>query len=126
MTENDESEKTKPAEHEPPAGASTVGTWEAGEEAINYVAKAGWTLLRKDEKPAAELFSVSYLASHPDIATDERPVTFVFNGSASICTETILIPCSFGFASTVNRSCDCLFTKVTMSSLPIFAMPATE
>ena len=36
-----------------------------------------WTVLRKKEKPAAEIFSVSYVAEDGD---RDRPVTFVFNG----------------------------------------------
>ncbi len=69
----------KPAEkadHEPPAGAETTAAWTAGGVSIHYTASAQWIVLRKKEKPAAELFSVSYVA-HGD---DDRPVTFVFNG----------------------------------------------
>ncbi len=72
---NDTSEK-KP-DHEPPKGAETTGTWGRGRKAIEYKATAGWTVLRKKEKPAAEIFSVSYVAEGDD---DGRPVTFVFNG----------------------------------------------
>jgi carboxypeptidase C (cathepsin A) len=43
---------------------------------IEYAASAGWTVLRKKEKPAAEIFSVSYVAR----SGEDRPVTFVFNG----------------------------------------------
>ena len=43
---------------------------------IEYTARAEWIVLRKKEKPAAEIFSVSYVA-HRD---DDRPLTFVFNG----------------------------------------------
>jgi carboxypeptidase C (cathepsin A) len=64
------------ADHEPPAGAQTTATWTAGSRSIEYVASAGWTVLRKEEKPAAEIFSVSYVAQ-PD---GDRPLTFVFNG----------------------------------------------
>ena len=42
-----------------------------------YTATGKWTVLRKKEKPAAEIFSVSYVASGSD---RDRPVTFVFNG----------------------------------------------
>ncbi|MGH2871829.1 MAG: S10 family peptidase [Solirubrobacteraceae bacterium] len=43
---------------------------------IGYTASAGWIVLRKKEKPSAEIFSVSYVAD----GAGERPVTFVFNG----------------------------------------------
>jgi carboxypeptidase C (cathepsin A) len=49
-----------------------------GREVLDYTATAGWTVLRDKEKPAAEMFSVSYVAAKGDPAT--RPLTFVFNG----------------------------------------------
>jgi carboxypeptidase C (cathepsin A) len=64
--------KAKP-DHEPPRGATSSGTWKD----IAYTATAKWLVLRKKEKPSAEIFSVSYVA---DGAALERPVTFVFNG----------------------------------------------
>ena len=69
-----ENEKTEPKrDYEPPAGAASSGTWNG----ITYSATAKWLVLRKKEKPSAELFSVSYVADDADVA---RPVTFVFNG----------------------------------------------
>jgi len=65
------------ADHEPPAGAETSAVWTGGAEPIAYTASAGWIVLRKKEKPAAEIFSVSYVA---DAADTDRPVMFVFNG----------------------------------------------
>src|SRR6266446_5084439 len=65
------------AEHEPPAGAETTATWTGGSTPIEYTASAKWLVLRKKEKPAAEIFSVSYVAKESDA---DRPVTFVFNG----------------------------------------------
>ncbi len=62
--------------HEPPAGAETTATWMAHGQSLDYTASAKWIVLRKKEKPAAEIFSVSYVA-HQD---GDRPVTFVFNG----------------------------------------------
>jgi carboxypeptidase C (cathepsin A) len=69
-------QKAAKADHEPPAGAPTTATWTAGSLSIEYVASAGWTVLRRKEKPAAEIFSVSYVAP----PGGDRPVTFVFNG----------------------------------------------
>jgi carboxypeptidase C (cathepsin A) len=74
-TTNDTKEK-KP-DHEPPEGAETTGTWGRGRKAIGYTVTGKWTVLRKKEKPAAEIFSVSYLAEGEG---QDRPVTFVFNG----------------------------------------------
>jgi carboxypeptidase C (cathepsin A) len=68
--------KTK-ADYEPPAGAETKATWTAGASPIDYTVTAKWFVLRKKEKPAAEIFSVSYVAAGED---EGRPVTFVFNG----------------------------------------------
>jgi carboxypeptidase C (cathepsin A) len=68
---SDETQETKP-DHEPPRGAKTTATW--GD--LEYTAEAKWLVLRKKDKPSAELFSVSYVAS----GDAQRPVTFVFNG----------------------------------------------
>jgi len=75
-TKSEEKTDAKP-DHEPPAGAETTGTWRGAATPIDYSARANWIVLRKKEKPAAEIFSVSYVA---DGADAERPVTFVFNG----------------------------------------------
>ncbi len=79
MTDESTQEK-KPAagpEHEPPASAETTATWTGGASPIDYTASAKWLVLRKKEKPAAEIFSVSYVADSGD---GGRPVMFVFNG----------------------------------------------
>ncbi|MGO9958783.1 MAG: S10 family peptidase [Solirubrobacteraceae bacterium] len=72
---NDEKAGAK-ADHEPPAGAETTATWTAASVSHNYTASAKWIVLRTKEKPAAEIFSVSYVAD----CESDRPVTFVFNG----------------------------------------------
>jgi carboxypeptidase C (cathepsin A) len=74
-TTNDAKEK-KP-DHEPPEGAESTGTWGRGRKAIDYTVTGKWTVLRKKEKPAAEIFSVAYVAEGD---RRERPLTFVFNG----------------------------------------------
>jgi carboxypeptidase C (cathepsin A) len=75
-TENEKSTEEK-RDHEPPAGAETTGTWGRGRKAVKYTATAKWTVLRKKEKPSAEIFSVSYVEDGGDAG---RPVSFVFNG----------------------------------------------
>ena len=87
MAEDEKTNETKP-DHEPPAGAETQATWAAAGVSIDYTVSAEWIVLRKKEKPAAEIFSVAYVAKprarHPPPSTPEptpdRPVTFVFNG----------------------------------------------
>jgi len=64
-------------DHEPPKGAETTASWTGGASQIDYTASAKWLVLRKKEKPAAEIFSVSYVADNAD---EDRPVAFVFNG----------------------------------------------
>lgn len=73
---SDETKTPAPA-YEPPAGAESKGRWGTGKARIGYTATAQWHVLRKKEKPAAEIFSVSYVA---DAGGPERPVVFVFNG----------------------------------------------
>ena len=60
-------------EHEPPTGATKRDSWNG----IDYTATAKWIVLRKKEKPAAEIFSISYVKEPADAG---RPVTFTFNG----------------------------------------------
>jgi carboxypeptidase C (cathepsin A) len=62
--------------HEPPAGAEMTATWMANGVSIDYAASGKWIVLRKKERPAAEIFSVSYVAQRDA----DRPVMFVFNG----------------------------------------------
>jgi carboxypeptidase C (cathepsin A) len=77
-TENTQDDKDAPkADHEPPRGAETTATWSAGGKSIDYTASAKWLVLRKKDKPSAEIFSVSYIAGGDD---PDRPITFVFNG----------------------------------------------
>src|SRR4249919_140543 len=75
--QNSDQKPEQKREHEPPAGAETTATWGRGRKAIPYTATAKWIVLRKKEKPSAEIFSVSYVAGGAD---RDRPVTFVFNG----------------------------------------------
>ncbi len=75
-TKRDEEPAAK-EDHKPPAGAETTATWTGGVTPIDYTASAKWLVLRKKEKPAAEIFSVSYVAKGGDAG---RPVMFVFNG----------------------------------------------
>jgi len=70
-------EKVEKADHQPPAGSDTEGRWPGPAGPVEYTAHAHWLVLRRKEKPAAEMFSVSYLAAG---AGPERPVTFLFNG----------------------------------------------
>jgi carboxypeptidase C (cathepsin A) len=73
----DEEQAKKKPDHEPPPGAETSARWTGGKKPIDYTATAKWLVLRKKEKPSAEIFSVSYVAAGGD---KSRPVAFVFNG----------------------------------------------
>jgi carboxypeptidase C (cathepsin A) len=66
-----------PKDYQAPKGAETKGTWSGGKKPLAYTATAKFYVLRKKEKPSAELFSVSYVA---DAGDAKRPVSFVFNG----------------------------------------------
>jgi carboxypeptidase C (cathepsin A) len=76
MADEQQTEQAKP-DHEPPAGAETTASWTGGAKPLAYTATANWLVLRKKEKPSAEIFSVSYVAEGGD---QTRPVAFVFNG----------------------------------------------
>jgi carboxypeptidase C (cathepsin A) len=73
---DDEQTQAKP-DHEPPPGAETTASWTGGPAPLEYTATAKWLVLRKKEKPSAEMFSVSYVTRDGD---SDRPVAFVFNG----------------------------------------------
>jgi carboxypeptidase C (cathepsin A) len=74
---DDEQATEAKKEHEPPPGAETTARWTGGAKPLGYTATAKWLVLRKKEKPSAEIFSVSYVA---DGSEKNRPVAFVFNG----------------------------------------------
>ena len=71
-------EENAPKEYEAPKGAETTGTWTGGKKALDYTATAKFYVLRKKEKPSAEIFSVSYVVGGG--RGKARPVSFVFNG----------------------------------------------
>ncbi|MFW5801164.1 MAG: S10 family peptidase [Spirochaeta sp.] len=57
-------------------GASSSHSIDTESGTIRYMATADWIVLRKNEKPIAEMFYVSYVAE----SDTPRPLTFVFNG----------------------------------------------
>ena len=63
-------------EYTPPKGAVKQLSVKAGGRSLEYRAEADWIVLRKDEKPTAEMFYTYYSVE----GDDGRPVTFVFNG----------------------------------------------
>lgn len=65
-------------QYQPPQGASLDSVISFSGKKMNYQAKAEWIVLRKNEKPNAEMFHVAYLQKESVVS--ERPVTFVFNG----------------------------------------------
>lgn len=74
MAENGSTKDEK--DHTPPAGASMSDGWTAPDgTTLEFEATARWMVLRKNDKPAAEVFSIAYV-----VEADDRPVTFVFNG----------------------------------------------
>jgi carboxypeptidase C (cathepsin A) len=63
--------------YEPPASREKLLNFSHGKSNLPVQMRGEWTVLRKNETPFAELFSVSYLTEPPD---SKRPITFVFNG----------------------------------------------
>jgi pimeloyl-ACP methyl ester carboxylesterase len=69
-------------EHQPPKGATQKVVWtnDAG-QAADVEVTSEWIVLRKKERPAAEIFHTYYrLAEVQGKAERRRPVSFVFNG----------------------------------------------
>lgn len=61
--------------HQPPPGSSATLSLQLADRSLEYRAEAQWILLRKHDKPTAEMFCTAYTVDAPS-----RPVTFVFNG----------------------------------------------
>src|SRR5262245_41484778 len=76
------SDKDGKKEHQPPKGATHRVAWtsDAGRSAeVDVISE--WIVLRKKERPAAEMFHTYYrLADAQGKARRRRPVSFVFNG----------------------------------------------
>jgi len=76
------SDKDDKKEHRPPQGATHKVAWtdDAGRFAdIDVISE--WIVLRKKERPAAEVFHTYYRLAGPQGQSNRRrPVSFVFNG----------------------------------------------
>lgn len=75
---SDKKPAAQKAPYKPPKGKKSRHECQIDGEAFAYEARADWMVLRKDEKPRAEMFHVSYLRC--DVDSEQRPLTFVFNG----------------------------------------------
>ncbi len=64
-------------EYAKPQAAQSVHTITLDGRDFSYAAEADWFVLRKEEKPTAEVFHVYYAVDSDD---DRRPLTVVFNG----------------------------------------------
>jgi len=64
-------------EYTKPEGVRSVHTMKLAGEEVSYAADADWLILRKNEKPVAEMFHVYYALADD---AGPRPLTIVFNG----------------------------------------------
>ena len=76
MDKNENTGNEKPG-YRPPEGSRRVHSIGLPGGKLDYELEADWIVLRKDEKPRAEMFFIRYAAAE---AEKDRPVTFVFNG----------------------------------------------
>ena len=78
MTEK--TDQSKPAEdkanYKAPEGSKADFNIKLDGSSLDYCVEAQWIVLRKDDKPKAEMFCTAYTVP----GDTERPVTFVFNG----------------------------------------------
>ncbi|MBN2659379.1 MAG: hypothetical protein JXR86_20150 [Spirochaetales bacterium] len=77
MTE-DTKNPTSKDDYAKPEGSRNLFTYRADGKSFDYEAQADWIILRKEEKPKAEMFYVRYFLTGE--SGSPRPVTFVFNG----------------------------------------------
>jgi len=66
-------------EYRPPKGSKKSLSSTASGKTLTYEAEADWVVLRKDEKPKAEMFYVRYFLAE-EKPGESRPISFVFNG----------------------------------------------
>jgi carboxypeptidase C (cathepsin A) len=96
-------ESAKEGEYKAPKGARAEHELTLPSGKIRYAAVADWILLRKKEKPRAEIFFISYLRSDlGEKEASQRPLTFVFNGGPGASSVYLHLGamgplgCSFG------------------------------
>jgi len=76
MTEETNKAKATEDKYKAPEGKGADLRLELEGGGLDYRAEAQWIVLRKDDKPKAEMFCTAYTVS----SDSDRPVTFVFNG----------------------------------------------
>ena len=78
MKEQTEKKDEKKEAYLPPKGSVTSHSCRLDGRKISFTARAEWLILRKKDKPHAEMFHIAYLekAKKPGA----RPITFIFNG----------------------------------------------
>ena len=78
VEKNEQKNRTEnPTSYIPPVGSAAAMSIMVNNEELIYSAAADWLILRKDKKPKAEMFYISYATSSEN---PDRPITFVFNG----------------------------------------------
>lgn len=78
MAEATDTKHKEAEKYAPPAGSVTEHEIKLAGGEFKYKAHAEWIVLRKKDKPVAEMFHVAYLKQGAQ--GEKRPVTFVFNG----------------------------------------------
>lgn len=79
MPDKDTSETSQENNYKAPEGTERELRLNLGKgKFLNYKAETSWTVLRENEKPVAEIFSVAYTVTGK--GAKSRPLTFVFNG----------------------------------------------
>lgn len=76
MSDKPEASSSQKSSYTAPTGSGAELKITVGDKLIEYSAQADWIVLRKDDKPKAEMFHTVYTVP----ADSGRPVTFVFNG----------------------------------------------
>lgn len=84
----------------PPKGSARAGSVTLrGGARMDYEALAEWLVLRKNDKPAAEVFHIYYRASDGSLCAGqgtwaERPLTFLFNGGPGAASAYLHLGCA--------------------------------
>ena len=79
IKKSEKTEQKKTEKYTPPKGSSKKWTFRAGTQSFGYSVISDWLLIRRREKPIADIF-FTYYSLEKKSGSKARPIAFVFNG----------------------------------------------
>ena len=91
--------------YQPPKGQKKTWPWKLAGKSVDCSVVADWLLIRKKEKPIADIF-YTYYSCKPD--KKNRPVTFVFNGGPGASSAYLHVGAMAPKAVSFGKRGECL------------------